>query len=109
VESLGGLILPIGLLAVMYFLLIRPQQKRMREAKELQQSIGPGDTVVTTAGIYGTVTEIEDDETMLLEIAEGIDVRVARAAVLRKVAGGPSPAADTTSGDDADEPEAPTS
>jgi preprotein translocase subunit YajC len=55
-----------------------------------------GDEVVTVSGIYGTVTEVEDGETILLEIAEDTDIRVAKAAVARVIsgAGGPDAASD---------------
>jgi preprotein translocase subunit YajC len=45
--------------------------------------LSAGDEVVTTAGIYGTVTELEDDETLLLEVAEGTEIRIAKAAIAR--------------------------
>nr|WP_175543738.1 preprotein translocase subunit YajC [Micromonospora pattaloongensis] len=78
-------ILMIGLLfAVMYFMMIRPQQKRRREAEQMQASIGPGDEVVTIGGLYGTVASV-DDETVVLEVAPGVQTRYARPAVARVV------------------------
>jgi preprotein translocase subunit YajC len=98
-----GLLLPILLAVGMYFLLIRPQQRRMKDQQTLQRSVGPGDTVVTSSGIYGTVTEIEDDETLLLEISEGIDIRIARGAVVRKVAAAEPATADEVAEDATDD------
>lgn len=72
----------IGL--VMYFLLIRPQRRRQREAVALQRAIEVGDEVVTTAGIYGFVTALEGDIAWL-EIDEDVQVRISRAALARKV------------------------
>jgi preprotein translocase subunit YajC len=78
----------------MYFLMIRPQRRRMREQAELQRAMGEGDEVMTSSGIYGFISAIDGD-VIWLEIAEGVEVRVARAAVTRIVhpteepAGGP--------------------
>jgi preprotein translocase subunit YajC len=72
------------LFGVMYFMMIRPQQKRRREAEQMQASLGPGDEVVTIGGLYGTVTGV-DDETVMLEIAPGVQTRYARPAIARVV------------------------
>lgn len=83
----GGLtpILMIALLfGVMYFMMIRPQQKRRREAEQMQSALGVGDEVVTIGGLYGTVTGVED-ETVLLEVAPGVQTRYARPAIARVV------------------------
>lgn len=82
----------------MYFLLIRPQRRRMRDAQALQSSIGEGDEVLLASGMYGFVAAIEGD-VMWLDIAEGVEVRVSRNAVARRI-GGP---ADTTPAAPADE------
>ena len=74
----------VVLFGVMYFLMIRPQQRRRREAEQMQSSIGPGDQVVTIGGLYGTVTSI-DDETVMLEVAPGVQTRYARPAIARVV------------------------
>ena len=68
------------LLALVWFMLIRPQRRRQQEAQRLLQSIGVGKEIVTAGGLYGTVTAIEDDE-VRVEIADGIEVRVAKRAV----------------------------
>jgi len=85
----------VAVFGLMYFLLIRPQQRRMREQQALVRDTEVGDEVMTSSGIYGIVTELEDD-TFLIEVAEGIEVRMARGAVakiLTKGAGaGPSAA-----------------
>ncbi|WP_435825660.1 preprotein translocase subunit YajC [Micromonospora zamorensis] len=78
-------ILMIALLfGVMYFMMIRPQQKRRKEAEAMQSNLGPGDEVVTIGGLYGTVTGIEDD-TVLIEVAPGVQERYARPAIARVV------------------------
>lgn len=79
------------LFGVMYFMMIRPQQKRRREAERMQSAIGPGDEIVTIGGLYGTVTSV-DDETVTLEVAPGVHTRYARPAVARVV--NPAPKAE---------------
>ncbi|TDC85284.1 preprotein translocase subunit YajC [Micromonospora sp. KC606] len=84
----GGLtpIIMIALLfGVMYFMMIRPQQKRRREAEAMQKGLAAGDEVVTIGGLYGTVTGVDDD-TVLLEVAPGVQTRYARPAIARVVA-----------------------
>jgi preprotein translocase subunit YajC len=93
-------ILMIGLLfGVMYFMMIRPQQKRRREAEQMQSSIGPGDEVVTIGGLYGTVTSM-DDETVMLEVSPGVHARYARPAIARVVQKTDTPAAESATPDE---------
>ncbi len=78
-------LLPILLIGVVfYFLLIRPQQRRTRAQRELIQSIDEGDEVVTIGGLFGVVREV-DDESVLLEVAPGTELRFLRSAVARKL------------------------
>jgi preprotein translocase subunit YajC len=79
--SILFLVVMIGLL---YMLMIRPQQRRARQQKELQAAVDVGDEVVTIGGIYGEVTEV-DDETVVVEIADGVEVRFVRSAISRKL------------------------
>lgn len=81
-ESTMSILLIVGLIAIFYFMLIRPQQKRMRQQAELMGNLKPGDDVMTSSGIYGTVSEIEE-ETVLLEISEDVEIRVAKNAIVR--------------------------
>jgi preprotein translocase subunit YajC len=72
--------------AVFYFLLIRPQKKRARAQQELVNSVQVGDDVMTTGGIFGTISQIDDDEgTIELEIAPGTRIRMVRAGVARRL------------------------
>lgn len=70
--------------AAMYFLMIRPQRRRMRQTADLQRSIGDGDEVLTTSGMYGFVTAIDGD-TVWLSIADDVEIRISRSAIARKV------------------------
>jgi len=64
----------------MWFLLIRPQRRRQQAAQHLLTQIGVGKEIVTAGGLFGTVTEVEGDE-VRVEIAEGVEVRIAKRAV----------------------------
>jgi preprotein translocase subunit YajC len=77
-----SILLIVGLIAIFYFMLIRPQQKRMRQQTELMNNLRAGDDVMTSSGIYGTISEIEE-ETVLLEISEDVEIRVAKNAIVR--------------------------
>jgi preprotein translocase subunit YajC len=73
--------LPLVAIAALFWLvLIRPAQRRQRQLGALQRAVAVGDEVMLTSGIYGTVRALHDD-TMSLELAEGVTVRVVRAAV----------------------------
>lgn len=79
--------------ALIYFVGVRPQRRAQRERQALQSRLAVGQDVVTASGIYGTVTELEEDDggeaTLLLEIAEDTEIRLARAAVVRILSGDP--------------------
>ena len=77
---MGGYIFILVLLVVMWFLLIRPQRRRQVESQRLLQSLEVGKEIVTAGGLYGTVTAVEGDE-VRLEIADGVEVRIAKRAV----------------------------
>lgn len=69
--------LPLILIfVVFYFLLIRPQQKKMKQHREMLAAIRRGDRIVTGGGIVGNVSKVIDDNEILVEIAEGVRVRV---------------------------------
>ena len=73
--------LPLILIfVVFYFLLIRPQQKRMKEHRLMLQSLRRGDRIVTGGGIIGTITRAGDEE-LTVEVADGVRVKVLRATV----------------------------
>jgi preprotein translocase subunit YajC len=84
IEGLSGFLPIIILFAIFYFLLIRPQQKKAKEHKEMVANLKRGQRIVSSAGIYGTVQSI-DDTTIGLEIADKVKIKMARnnvAAVL---------------------------
>jgi preprotein translocase subunit YajC len=79
--------LPLVLMgAVFYFLLIRPQSQRRKAQMTMQNELDVGDEVITTAGIYGTITEIDDDYGIItLEVAPDTELRFSRAAVAQRL------------------------
>jgi len=70
---------------VLWLLFIRPQQRRVRAHQALVATLEPGDEVILTAGIYGRIVDLGPDDDMTLEVAPGLELKVARQAVLRKV------------------------
>lgn len=77
---MGGYLFILVLLVLMWFMLIRPQRRRQLETQRLLNSLSVGKEVVTAGGLYGTVTELDDDEARI-EIADGVEVRVAKRAI----------------------------
>jgi preprotein translocase subunit YajC len=71
----------ILIFVIMYFLILRPQQKRAKEHQELVKNLRRGDTVITTGGLVGKVTKVVDDEQIEVEIADGVRVRQVRSMV----------------------------
>jgi preprotein translocase subunit YajC len=78
---LATLILLAAMFALLWLLLIRPQRQRQLKQQNLLNSIDPGDEVLTVGGLYGIVREIDEEDDLIVEIAEGIQVRIARRAV----------------------------
>jgi preprotein translocase subunit YajC len=70
---------------IFYFILIRPQQKRLKFQRDLMKSLQKGNRVMTVGGILGTITKLEGDDIIVVEIAQGIKVRMARSAVTEVV------------------------
>lgn len=90
--TLGVLALMV---AVFYFLLIRPQQRRAKAHVNLVSSLGPGDEVITVGGMFGRITKIED-HLIWLEVADGTEIRFSRQAISRKIEPEPEEAPEVT-------------
>jgi preprotein translocase subunit YajC len=85
-DSAFAQFLPLILIfAIMYFLLIRPQQKKVKEHQAMVAGLRRGDQVITQGGLYGKVTKVKDDSEIEVEIAEGVKVRVARPTIAQVV------------------------
>jgi preprotein translocase subunit YajC len=76
----AGLLVIVAVFLVFWLLLIRPQRRRQRAQEEMIGSLRVGDEIVTAGGLYGDITAIEGDE-VYVEIADGVEVRMARRAV----------------------------
>lgn len=72
-------------IGLIWLVAIRPQSRRRKELETILGALAPGDEIVTVSGIYGTVSEVEDGETVLLEIAEETDIRISKASIARIV------------------------
>jgi preprotein translocase subunit YajC len=78
---LNSLLVPTMLIiGIMYFFMIRPQQKRLKEHRDMVANLRRGDTVVTSGGIIGKVTKVDDQE-LQVEIADGVKIKVVRSTV----------------------------
>lgn len=86
-SSAAGLLIPFVLLGgLFYFMILRPQQRRQRAQQELINTISEGDEIITTAGIYGVVMSIDDEEgTVTVAIAPGTEIKLLRAGIGRRV------------------------
>ncbi|MEZ5779911.1 MAG: preprotein translocase subunit YajC [Paracoccaceae bacterium] len=74
--------LPLILIfAIMYFLLIRPQQKKVKEHRAMVEALRRGDQVITQGGIIGKVSKVKEDGELEVEIADGVKVRIVRATI----------------------------
>ena len=84
-ENGAGTLIFLGLMmAVFYFMLIRPQKRRVEEHRRLIDSVGVGDEVVTIGGMYGTVRSMGDEE-FELEVAPGTVIRFVKSAIARRI------------------------
>lgn len=82
-EALSSLLPPmLMVLAIMYFIGIRPQQRKQKEMRDMLASLRRGDTVVTSGGIVGRVSKVLNDNEVQVELAEGVRVRVLKSAVV---------------------------
>ena len=81
-DPLTNMLVPLLMvLPIFYFLLWRPQQQRLKQHRELIDSVKRGDTVVTTGGIVGTVVKVRDDGEVEVEIAKDTRVRIIKGAI----------------------------
>ena len=83
----GAALVQLGILLLiplaLYFLMIRPQRRRMREQTALQSSLEVGDEVITTSGVYGFITGFDEDR-VWLEVDEDVQIRLSRGAIAGK-------------------------
>jgi preprotein translocase subunit YajC len=77
----SSLIIIIAMFGLLWVLLIRPQRAKQQQQQKMLSAVEPGDEILTVGGLYGIVQELDEDDDLIVEIAEGIHVRVARRAV----------------------------
>ena len=82
-EAFGQLVPLILIFAIMYFLLIRPQQKKAKEHRAMVKALRRGDQVVTQGGVIGKVAKVKDENDLEVEIADGVKVRVVQSTIVQ--------------------------
>jgi len=81
-ELMSSFLVPLVIMAaIFYFLLIRPQQSRVKQHKLMIEAVKRGDTVVTSGGLIGKVTKVKDDGELMVEIADNVQVRVLKSTL----------------------------
>ncbi len=80
-NTMSSFVMMALIFAIMYFLLIRPQQKKMKEHKAMIEAIRRNDIIITQGGIIGKVSKVKDDAEIEVEIAEGVKVRIVRSSI----------------------------
>ena len=105
-DGLGGLLPLVLIFVVFYFLLIRPQQKKAKAHREVLATLRRGDRVVTNGGLIGTITRVPNDNELIIEVAEGVKVRVMRGMIAESMSkSDPAPAKSKGKKDDSDDAE----
>ncbi|MBR1683090.1 MAG: preprotein translocase subunit YajC [Bacteroidaceae bacterium] len=85
--GMGMILMLVAMFAIMYFFMIRPQQKKQKEIQNFRKSIEKGQEVITAGGLYGVVRDIDDvNNVLVLEVANGVRVRVDRNSVFASAA-----------------------
>ena len=80
-EAFAQFIPLILIFAIMYFLLIRPQQKKVKEHQSMVAALRRGDEIVTQGGLIGKITKVKDDNEVEVELSQGVKVRVVRPTI----------------------------
>lgn len=78
------LLLMVAMFAIFYFLMIRPQQKKMRAEQEMRSQLAEGDRVLLTSGVFGTIAHVGERQ-MIIELAPGVEITILKGNVARKV------------------------
>ena len=103
-DGLGGLLPLVLIFVVFYFLLIRPQQKKAKQHREVLANLRRGDRIVTNGGLIGTITRVPNDGELIVEIADGVKVRVMRGMIAESLSKtDPAPAKSKDKDKDQDE------
>ena len=76
----SGIVMMVVIVAIFYFIMIRPQQKKQKEIQKAREALKTGDKVITAGGIYGRIREIGDIY-MMIEVANGVTIRVDKTSI----------------------------
>ena len=76
-EAFGTFLPLILIFAVFYFLLIRPQQRKVKQHKEMLSNLKRGDKIITSGGIIGTINKVSDNRELIVEVSENIEIKIA--------------------------------
>ncbi len=82
-DAAGGwssMIMIVALIAIFYFLMIRPQQKRQKEIKKFREGLSKGDNIITAGGIYGKICEVKENA-FIVSIADGVKIKIDKGSV----------------------------
>lgn len=85
--NLLPILIIVALFGILYMTMIRPQRNRQRQAQQMQRTVEPGARIRTTAGMYGTVKSVEDQD-VVVEVAPGVNIRMMKRAVMDVVPDG---------------------
>ncbi len=80
----SGIVMMIVIVAIFYFFMIRPQQKKQKEIQKAREALKVGDNVITAGGLYGRIREI-GDVYMMIEVANGVNIKVDKASVYASI------------------------
>ena len=95
-SGMSGLLMIVAMIAIFYFMMIRPQNKKQKEIKRQREAMKNGDRVVTAGGIHGKIRDIKD-ATVLIEVAPGVSLKVDKASVYPAVEEKAAPKAEKSS------------
>lgn len=76
----NGIFMIVAIIAIFYFMMIRPQQKKQKEIRKFRDNLGVGDKIVTAGGIHGKITGVKDDH-FTVSIANGVEIKVEKGSV----------------------------
>jgi preprotein translocase subunit YajC len=76
-----SILMIVAMIAIFYFFMIRPQQKKQKELQKARETMKTGDKVILAGGIHGKIKEISDNNSMLIEVADGVRIRVEKSSI----------------------------
>jgi len=85
-QGASSIIMLLAIVVVFYFFMIRPQMKRQKEARKFREGLKDGDKVVTIGGVYGKIKSIKENNVAMVEIAEGVVIKIDKSALVADAA-----------------------